>query len=41
MYIDPHDHSLGFNGFAMIARDPTQQYGNCAITSDGNYLYKP
>ncbi len=39
MLID-NNATLGFDGFAYIARDPTTEYGSCAITSDGGYLYK-
>jgi len=38
--IDPTNPSLGYNGFAMIARDGASEWGSCAITSDGGYLYK-
>ena len=41
MYIDPTKPDLGFNGYAMIARDGNLQYGACGIASDGSYLYTP
>jgi hypothetical protein len=41
MYIDPAQPSLGFNGFALIARDDTLEYGACAIGSDAGYTYLP
>ena len=39
MLIDPSKPGLGFNGFAMIARDGSE-WGSCAIASDGGYLYE-
>ncbi len=40
MYIDPSNPSLGYNGFALIARDATFEYGSCAIASDAGYTYQ-
>ncbi len=40
MYIDPSNPSLGYNGFALIARDATLEYGSCAIASDAGYTYQ-
>ena len=41
MYIDPSQPNLGFNGFALMARDDTLEYGACAIASDAGYTYLP